>query len=80
MEGYYKILWLGFIQRANEIKNKIPVLKSRLDEVKKNIDLIINNMGLKRLTLRKFKKKETKVFAKRKSKRNKKDNNDSYDS
>ena len=71
---------MELIQRANEIKNKIPVLKSGLDEIKTNLDLIINNMGLKRVTLRKFKKKEAKVLAKRKSKRNAKDNNDSTDS
>ena len=71
---------MELIQRANEIKNKIPVLKSGLDEIKTNLDLIINNMGLKRVTLRKFKKKEAKVLAKRKSKRNAKDNNDSSDS
>lgn len=71
---------MELIQRANEIKNKIPVLKSGLDEIKTNLDLLINNMGLKRVTLRKFKKKEAKVLAKRKSKRNAKDNNDSSDS
>lgn len=75
----------GLIQRVTEmkndisvLKNDIAVLKSGFDELKSGfadlkakLDLIISNMNVKRVTLRKIKKK------KEKRKKVQKDNNDS---
>jgi hypothetical protein len=68
------------------LKNEIAILKSGFDDLKGGfddlkvkLDLIISNMSIKRVTLRKIKNKK-KYLASKKRKRDKKDKNDNNNS
>ena len=82
-------IYLGtYTEMKNDIsilKNEIAFLKSGFDDLKGwfddfkiKLDLIISNMSIKRVTLRKIKKKKKKYLANKKEKKiDKKVNNDS---